>query len=248
VPLDLKGKNRALVGLGSYIVNAQGGCNDCHTNPPYADGGSPFEGQQKQINTTHYLAGGMSFGPVTSTNITPDDAGLPAGLTFKQFKRLIRTGFDESEGRLLQVMPWPVYQDMTTRDLKAIYEYLRAIPHTEPGPLKAASATALVGCREENFQGYIRFDDGSEGYTGQITLYYRIVPAGTNTGNKANIIVDDFGQSPRRHVNLDDKGIQDSNWHYLSGPYQRNHGRFVVKFIFDRRFATDPECVVDSHL
>jgi len=27
VPLNLEGKNRALVGLGSYIVNAQGDCN-----------------------------------------------------------------------------------------------------------------------------------------------------------------------------------------------------------------------------
>jgi len=32
VPLHFKGKNRELVGLGSYIVNAQGGCNDCHNN------------------------------------------------------------------------------------------------------------------------------------------------------------------------------------------------------------------------
>ncbi len=40
-PVELKkhGLNPALVGLGSYIVNAQGGCNDCHTNPPYAAGG-----------------------------------------------------------------------------------------------------------------------------------------------------------------------------------------------------------------
>jgi len=29
-------------------------------------------------------------------------------------------------------MPWPVYQSMTDRDLKAIYEYLSAIPHAEP--------------------------------------------------------------------------------------------------------------------
>jgi len=35
---------------------------------------------------------------------------------------------------LLQVMPWPVYQDLTDRDLRAIYEYLRAIPHAEPVP------------------------------------------------------------------------------------------------------------------
>src|SRR5436305_2968060 len=30
VPLNLEGKNRALVGLGSYIVNAQGDCDGCH--------------------------------------------------------------------------------------------------------------------------------------------------------------------------------------------------------------------------
>ena len=52
VPLNLKGKNRALVGLGSYIVNAQGGCNDCHTWPSYKGGGDPFLGQQpKEVNT-----------------------------------------------------------------------------------------------------------------------------------------------------------------------------------------------------
>ena len=43
VPLNLQGKDLALVGLGSYIVNAQGGCNDCHTNPPFADGGDPHQ-------------------------------------------------------------------------------------------------------------------------------------------------------------------------------------------------------------
>lgn len=31
--LNLEGKDPALVGLGSYIVNAQAGCNDCHTCP-----------------------------------------------------------------------------------------------------------------------------------------------------------------------------------------------------------------------
>ena len=29
---------------------------------------------------------------------------------------------------LLQVMPWPVYSNMTDRDLKAVYEFLRSIP------------------------------------------------------------------------------------------------------------------------
>jgi hypothetical protein len=38
----------------------------------------------------------------------------------------------------LQVMPWPVYGKMSDRDLRAIYEYLRAIPslpdNPNPGP------------------------------------------------------------------------------------------------------------------
>lgn len=138
VPLRLRGKNIALVGLGSYLVNAAGGCNDCHTNPPYAAGGDPFLGEPKKINAEHYLAGGVAFGPFTSRNLTPDEAGRPAGLTYGQFRQVMRTGIDLDNEHpqispLLQVMPWPVYQDLTEHDLLAIYEYLSAIPHAEPG-------------------------------------------------------------------------------------------------------------------
>jgi cytochrome c1 len=136
VSLHLRGRDRALVGLGSYIVNAQAGCNDCHTNPPYAEGGDPFMGQPKRVNTAGYLAGGQHFGPFVSRNITPHENGLPAGLTFPQFKNVMRTGHDPDLEHpqispLLQVMPWPVYQNMTDRDLRAIYEYLRSIPSIE---------------------------------------------------------------------------------------------------------------------
>ena len=133
VPLDLRGKNRALVGKGSYIVNAQGGCNDCHTTPSYAPGHDPFLGQPLEVNAATYLGGGRQFGPViVSRNITPDDHGLPAGLTRDQFITALRTGIDKN-GKILQVMPWPVYGDMTDGDLKAIYEYLSSIPSL-PGP------------------------------------------------------------------------------------------------------------------
>lgn len=130
VPLDLRGKNRALVGLGSYIVNT-GGCSDCHTNPPYVAGGDPFAGEPEQINTPCYLSGGMEFGPFRSRNLTPDENGLPGGLTLEQFIHTLRTGEDQSPafpGDLLQVMPWPVFGKKTDRDLTAIYEYLRSIP------------------------------------------------------------------------------------------------------------------------
>jgi hypothetical protein len=137
VPLNLEGKNQVKVGLGSYIVNAQGACNDCHTNPPFAVGGNPFNGEPKKINAANYLAGGTSFGPVTSRNITPDEKGLPAGLTLAQFIEVIRTGKDFKSlhpqiSPLLQVMPWVVYKEMTDRDLESVYEYLSAIPHAEP--------------------------------------------------------------------------------------------------------------------
>lgn len=146
VPLDLRGKNRALVGLGSYIVNAQSACNDCHTQPQFALGGDPFMGEPEMINAGQYLAGGRQFGPFTSANITPDENGLPAGLTYVEFKYVLRTGCDPdgldfndpSTCTLLQVMPWPVFGKMVDRDIRAIYEYLRAIPslpdNPNPGP------------------------------------------------------------------------------------------------------------------
>lgn len=139
VPLNLAGRNPALVGVGSYLANAVGGCNDCHTNPSYASGGNPFLGQPKKVNAAHYLAGGQTFGPFISRNITPGANGLPAGLTLAEFETAMRTGFDFHHahpqfGPLLQVMPWPTYQSMTDNELDAIYEYLSAIPHAEPGP------------------------------------------------------------------------------------------------------------------
>ena len=138
VPLNLRGKDLALVGLGSYIVNGQGGCNDCHTDPEYVSGGDPHNGEPEQINTEQYLAGGgTGFGPFVPRNLTPDANGLPAGLTRAQFLRVMRTGVDlkalpppvpSPANDLLQVMPWPVYRKMIDRDLNAIYEYLKAIP------------------------------------------------------------------------------------------------------------------------
>ena len=132
VPLDFTGLNPALVALGSYIVNAQGGCNDCHTNPSYAAGGNPFMGQPEQINVAGYLAGGTAFGPFVSRNLTPRANGRPANLTLAQFKQVFRHGTDFKDPMmitpLLQVMPWPVYGNMSDREIEAIYEFLSAIP------------------------------------------------------------------------------------------------------------------------
>jgi hypothetical protein len=133
VQLNLANRNPILVGLGSYLVNQVASCNDCHTNPSFAPGHDPYLGQPKQINANVYLAGGHSYPAddgetVFPPNITPDSTGKPAGLTYRQFVLAMRYGQDPAANRLLQVMPWPSYQDLTHRDLRAIYEYLSSIP------------------------------------------------------------------------------------------------------------------------
>lgn len=135
VPLNFEGRNRALVGLGSYIVNAQGTCADCHSCPTFAPGHNPFEGGDGQLNAVNYLAGGVDFGfGIIASNITPDADGRPAGLTLEEFTRVLRTGQEsDHSGSILQVMPWPVFGKMSDRDIRAIYEYLSSIPHAEPG-------------------------------------------------------------------------------------------------------------------
>ena len=164
VPLNLSGKNLELVGLGSYIVNAQGDCNGCHSaGPPtqYTASGNPYQlnppfSGTKQINPATYLGGGRNFGPlvtgsasIISRNLTPDRTGMAAGgRTFDQFLQIMRTGTDLDNlhpqcasgaisatcvpapfnGALLQVMSWPTFQNMSEYELRAIYEYLSAIP------------------------------------------------------------------------------------------------------------------------
>lgn len=136
VPLDIAPRKRRVVGNGSYIVNAQSVCADCHSCPTYAPGHSPFMGGDGQQNNTTYLAGGVPFGPITSPNITPDAQGNPAGLSPEEFVALMRTGHDPDgpPGGVLQIMPWAFFRNMTDRDLLAIYEYLRSIPHAETPP------------------------------------------------------------------------------------------------------------------
>lgn len=144
VKLRLKGKNRALVGLGSYIVNASGDCNGCHAGPAgqYSTGGDPFQGQPTIVNPDAYLAGGVQlFGPFfIPRNLTPDKTGRPeGGASFEEFLSILRTGVDPDQahpqfGPLLQVMPWPTFHNMTDHDIRAIYEYLSAIPCLEGDP------------------------------------------------------------------------------------------------------------------
>jgi hypothetical protein len=137
-------KDRATVGRGSYLVNALGGCVSCHTMPTFEPGGDPFKGEVEKLNLNNYLAGGKCFGPNMSPNITPDEKGLPGGLTRADFIESIRTGKVHmmEDGKkpdpndIQKVMPWPEFREMTDEDLSAVYTYLTAIPHAEPSNTK----------------------------------------------------------------------------------------------------------------
>jgi hypothetical protein len=88
---------------------------------------------------------------IISRNLTPSTkTGLPEGdHTFPEFLEILRTGKDFDhlhpncsmtittncfppvppfDGDLLQVMPWPGLKDLTDHDIRAIYEYLKAVP------------------------------------------------------------------------------------------------------------------------
>ena len=111
VPLSMVGLDPNLVGLGSYLVNANSDCNGCHTagQPPnfeFVAGGNPYFGQHpKKLDPATYLGGGQDFGPVgdpsnpgpdiISRNLTPDYTGLAVGgHTLAEFLQIIRTGID----------------------------------------------------------------------------------------------------------------------------------------------------------
>ena len=168
VPLNMVGKDPNYVGYGSYLVNASGDCNGCHSAGPqtqYVTGGNPYFGQHPTVeNPKTYLGGTRDFGAfpdpngpfphIISRNLTPNSTGMPVGGdSFDKFRQTIRTGLDPDKvhptcagppdktclpapfnGDLLQIMPWPAFQNMTDDDLLAIYTYLSAIPCVEGGP------------------------------------------------------------------------------------------------------------------
>jgi hypothetical protein len=175
--INTAGKDLELVGLGSFIVNAQSDCNGCHgsdpakeflpTNNPYF---LPPNNFPVKYNQATYLNGGQNFGPVgpgvvkdpnsplfggpglgpniISRNLTPDYTGNPeGGNDLSTFMTILRTGHDFDQlhpncggsvtdncydapvnGAVLQVMPWPKYQNMTDHQLKAIWTYLSTVP------------------------------------------------------------------------------------------------------------------------
>ena len=116
------------IAYGRYMTTAAA-CSDCHT---LQRGGSVIG---------EYLAGGNEYpmpgGTVRAANITPHETGI-GSWTEDQFVHRFKTYADSTyiphtihDGEFQTLMPWLMYKDMSTDDLKAIYQYLRTIPPVE---------------------------------------------------------------------------------------------------------------------
>jgi hypothetical protein len=140
-----------------------------------AGGNPYFGQHPTKVNPATYMGGGNDFGAfpdpagpfphIVSRNLTPDKSGLPiGGDSYDKFVQVMRTGVDPDtvhptcagppdktcvpapfDGKLLQIMPWPLFQNLVDHDLQAIYEYLRAIPCVEGGPGEPANRCGTTG-------------------------------------------------------------------------------------------------------
>jgi hypothetical protein len=96
-------------------ANSTANTSNQGSNPSY---GNPYldlieqslKGQLKaNTNVKHFLAGGRCFGFFMSRNITPNDYGLPRGLTEAEFIQVMRQGKDISCGEDRPVQNQPIY-------------------------------------------------------------------------------------------------------------------------------------------
>jgi mono/diheme cytochrome c family protein len=103
-----------LVARGKYVAEAAD-CKLCHTSAS----GKPFAGGYK-IDTP--------FGPIYSTNLTPDPKTGIGNWTFEDFKRAMHDGIRPDGQYLYPAMPLNSYTKIVDDDLKAMWAYLRSIP------------------------------------------------------------------------------------------------------------------------
>ena len=115
------------IDYGRYLITAAA-CMDCHTlhekgefvGEPYA-GGNEFPMPDGSV--------------VRSANLTPHSSGI-GNWTKEQFVARFKAyskenGYQHTSvgpGQFQTIMPWPMYADMNTEDLEAIYAYLMSLP------------------------------------------------------------------------------------------------------------------------
>jgi mono/diheme cytochrome c family protein len=112
-----------LPGRGAYLAR-QGDCASCHTGP-----GAPAYGGGKTL--------GSPFGPIYSTNISPDPEKGIGRYTQADFARAMKEGVRRDGKRLYPAMPYASFAAMTDDDIAALYAYfMQEVPAVSHDPPK----------------------------------------------------------------------------------------------------------------
>ena len=129
-PQKIPLKSDALA-YGKYIVNASG-CIECHSQ---VDKGKVIESLAFGGGREFAMPGGAV---VRSANITPDQQSGIGSWTeeifvarFKAYADSAYTSPAVNKGEFNSVMPWMMYAQMNTEDLKAIFTYLKSVKAIE---------------------------------------------------------------------------------------------------------------------
>jgi mono/diheme cytochrome c family protein len=114
--------NNAQTQRGKYLATFA--CVDCHTQPA-ATATNPLA---QGLNTSMFFAGGRSFGPVSSQNITPDANTGIGTWTASQIDSAFAYGWDDEHEAICPPMPWMAFNGMVKSDRDALIAYIRGIP------------------------------------------------------------------------------------------------------------------------
>ena len=109
VGLLFAGSASADVMRGEYLSRA-GDCISCHTQA-----GHSAYGGGRELKTP--------FGPIYSTNITPDPQYGIGAYGLKDFDRAVRQGVAKDGHHLYPAMPYPSFRRISDRDIGDLYDY-----------------------------------------------------------------------------------------------------------------------------
>lgn len=124
---------------GAYLTTLAS-CSDCHT---------PRNQRGEYLMDLAFAGGNLAeykptWTPKAAANITPGVNGIPY-YTEELFLEVIRTG-RVRERKISDAMPWGHYRNMTDRDLKAIFAFLKTVKPIDHYIDNTLEPTACVRC------------------------------------------------------------------------------------------------------
>lgn len=124
--------NTAKIARGQYIMNVLGACTFCHT--PLLPNGQRdldnlFAGVDcfADIDSPTFMDDGGTTGCISTRNLTNHETGLK-NATDAQIKNAFQNGIRTDDKKIVPIMPFWIFHNMTDEDADAVVAYLRTVP------------------------------------------------------------------------------------------------------------------------